>query len=1284
MGRVYAATALREAPGVPADSRVALKVVHPHLLFEPGYVDRFLHEAEVGRRVRHPNVVRTFDADSIELDGETVQFLVMEFVEGRNLREILEDAGPASEPILREIALQAASGLAAIHEHKIVHRDLKPENILITAHHEVRIMDLGVARMLEATLTASSGAQFAGSMLYGAPEQFRGDLVGPCADLYSLGATLYELASGINPFLRENFVSVMQAHLGDPPMALRHRNPDFSPFFSALVSKLLSKHPADRFASAVELQRVLGKAERSAWWIETEPTLARSPDARPQIPVHRVTELTGREDALATIRAAWEAAKQGDGSVVLIEGEAGIGKSRVLDEVVQGLPDERLHVLYGSYAPAGGLGGISSAIVAKFGEPGLASMLAPHLDETPSLVGSFANLITQRRPALRSPRLSWEAYKSACVQLMRSLAKERPLIWMVDDLHFAPRESLDAIRDMARAAQGRRALFVLTTRPGLPPEERRQFDRMENLHSVTLHRLGARDVVEVLRGALGSKALAQRLAGPIAYQSDGVPLFIFEMLRTLKQRQLIQLLPDGTFVQSGAIADLEVPAAIEDIIQGRLERLDREQRAIVDVGAIAGLRFEPALVAGVLGMKKVHVLQEIARIEQQTGLIRSKVGVVEFDQHQIQEVLYRSVIPDLRREYHKLIAEAFASQLTAAPADSESAFLATHHLRGSDPTRGLQYLTDALDHLTATYRHEALIKLVDRAMEFAGELGVAERVDLLLRKASRLGTLGRRTDEYAALEEAAAIVRTSGDGELNAKVRLAEARFLLDTSRLGEAIDAARDVLQFDVGPDFAREASSILGRALLHLGQFEDARPHLERRMELARELGGRAHRSAARGDLGILEKSLGHYPEARAHFERQLELARERGDRHAEASACGNLGLASKLVGEFPEAIEYLQRCRRLSRDVGDRMGESSAAGNLGLVLKHLGRLDEAAEQFEESIEISREIGNRLGEARASGHLGLVAKAHGQLDRAREMFERCRNISRELGDRHGEVIAAGNLGNLQFDLGKFEQALAHFRAWSSSARDSGDRQGEVVALGNVGNALGALGRPAEALECFRETHRVAREIGDREGEAIALADAGEVLSGVGAFEGAMEQLEPALAIARELGVPRSEAFILQELGRVAQQNGNLDRARQRLEEARAIYESIGYPLGIAEAELALGTLDESTKDGRMHLERAWEIAHPLDVPSVFVPSACHLERPDAAQLLTAHCSRMTVAAQIDARLRLWQSSNDRAQLEAAHALLSALAERAAPEHRKSLLQRVPAHRAVIEALQA
>ena len=183
MGTVYLATA-REGSGVPQGARVALKVVQPQLARSPEFFARFEREAEIGMAVRHPNVVRTLGVG--REDGWP--YLVMEYVEGQTLAALVAELGRLPEELCRHVGRETCKALVAIHTAGAVHRDLKPDNVLITPDDVVKVMDLGVARIVdEATRLSQTGA-FVGSLDYAAPEQFRGGKVAAVVEIGRIGS----------------------------------------------------------------------------------------------------------------------------------------------------------------------------------------------------------------------------------------------------------------------------------------------------------------------------------------------------------------------------------------------------------------------------------------------------------------------------------------------------------------------------------------------------------------------------------------------------------------------------------------------------------------------------------------------------------------------------------------------------------------------------------------------------------------------------------------------------------------------------------------------------------------------------------------------------------------------------------------------------------------------------------------------------------------------------------------------------------------------------------------
>ncbi len=508
MGKVYAARVVDRARGLTIGDRVALKVVHPHLLETQGFFMRFLQEAQIGASIRHENVVRTHMADALLPH----HFLVMEYVEGQDLRALLQELDKVPEELCRHVGREIAKGLGAIHAEGVVHRDLKPENVLITEEHVVKVMDLGVARLADEQMRLSQSGAFVGSAEYAAPEQFGGDVDHRC-DLHALGLLLYELSAGQHPYRADDFRSVMKQVCETEPRRLGDINPQLSAFFEEVVHTLLAKSRDDRFADAATVLGVLEEGEDSEWWHERARQLqatTKRPIRRIRIP--RETAVYGREKEIAKLRGLFERAKAGDGQVVLLEGEAGIGKSRLVDELISRLQadGEDVNFLFGSYPP-GGAATASGAFSAAYREHFGAGGCAEYLLQTPILVPAFDALLKGESAPTGAELLTKDSLQTCFVNATRSLAAERMTVALIDDLHFAPDEGRALFTSLAMAAPGARVLLVGTTRPGVSDEWLAGLTRLDQTSQIPLHRLGAKDLIELLKDCLKSEELAMGL-----------------------------------------------------------------------------------------------------------------------------------------------------------------------------------------------------------------------------------------------------------------------------------------------------------------------------------------------------------------------------------------------------------------------------------------------------------------------------------------------------------------------------------------------------------------------------------------------------------------------------------------------------------------------------------------------------------------------------------------------------------------------------------------------------
>jgi tetratricopeptide (TPR) repeat protein len=1200
-------------------TRAAVKVIHPHLPARRDFLERFLREAEIGKRVRHENVVATLDADAVDVDGRSVHILVMEHVEGRTLRGLADELGRVPEELCRHVGREVAKALVAIHSAGAVHRDLKPDNVLITRDEVVKVMDLGVARLADEAMRLSQTGAFVGSVRYGAPEQFHagGAKVDGRADLYALGLTLYELATGRHPFHGDDFRSVVTQQMTATPRPAGEVNPQLSPFFEEVLRRLLEKDRDARFASASALLDALEQGEASAWWQARAKAIradTRRPLRRMRIP--RETALYGRDAELARLRALFDSAKAGDGQVVLVEGEAGIGKSRLVDEFVGLLAQsgEDVNFLYGSYPPGGAAtasGAFRSAYREHLGDDDSAVRAA--LPQTPLLAPAFAALLRGDIAPTGTDLLTKVSLQTVFVHATRSFARERPTIVLIDDLHFAPEEGRALFASLVLAVDGHRVLLVGTARPEIDAGWIAQVQRSEHVSRMRLPRLGAKDLVLLLRDSLRSEHLAEELAGKIATKSDGNPFFVFEILRGLRDGQFLRRKPDGTWATTKVIAEIEVPGSVKDLIFARVGSLATEERNLLDVAACAGFEFDPVLVGSVLHVGRIPVLQRLAAVEKSHRLVRSVGRRFVFDHHQVAEVLYAALPEMLREEYHASIAAAIEQGHGAAEKEPSSldgplcVDLAEHFLKGAHGERAVRYLGAALDHLGKGYLHDAGVRLADRALALPGLVAGRERIDLLLRKAGRLELLGRRDAQREALEEASALADAEGDPALRAR-------------------------------------ALRSLGALHWRLSRLDEARAVLDEALAMARAAGDRREQAATTATLGNVLHSLSRFAEAREHYERDLVLSREIGDRQGEVRATGNLGVVSLSLDLIEEAREYDERHLALSREMGQREGEATAMGNLGNVFYTLGRLEEARAHQERHLALAREIGDRQGEARATGNLGVVLWGLGRNGEALEHHERHLALAREIGDRQGEARATGNLGSVFWRIGRLGEALEHHERYLGLCSEIRYREGVAVALGNMGVVSQCLGRLEQAREHHERRLTVSRELGDRGGEVVALLS----LAGLDAEKGAATTAEcrcaEALALCRAIGSRTSEAESLRVRATLFARQGRQVEA-------------------CADLDAALALVRDQSLPGMELLVTAARAALPGGDVTAALAALADYEGPAGMQ------------AAMEVRFLLWKATRDLAHLAEATRLLDFLVEHAPADCRLTMLEKVRLH---------
>jgi len=1075
MGTVYLAEATSPTAGLAKGAQVAVKVVHPELFSDdPAFFKRFLREVDIGKAIDAEHVVRTYDAGSKHVGDAEFHYLVMEFVEGQTLRDLLDELDRVPEDLCRQIASDVCDALAAIHEAGIIHRDLKPENVLITKDQVVKVMDLGCAKLQEEAVKLSQTGQFVGSLLYAAPEQFLGggaELDGR-ADLYALGLLLYELSTGRHPFRDDDISVVLRRQLQEDPRRPGDVNPQLSAFFEELVLQLLAKERDERLADAGTLREALAKGEQSAWWAERSAEIrqrTRRPLRRIRIP--RETALYGRDTMLEEMRLAFLHVRQGEGRTLLIRGEAGVGKTRLVDEFVNVVlkEDADVNFLFGSRPPGSApspFAAFRTAFREHLGKSNLADDLAEYLPASAGLAPAFASFLKGDPAPAGAEPLTKETIASLFKQFAGELCKERPTIVLIEDLHAASGEELSLFTDLSLGLTSCPVLLVGTGRRGLSQQWETELERYAHVHAIQLERLGPDALQRLLQDALGSKRLADDLGAEIALKSDGKPFVVFEILRGLREDQLLRQHIDGSWISTSVIRKIDVPRSVGELVQVRIRELDEEDRELLEMAACVGFEFDPRLVAQALGRRRIPTLKAFGRLEDRSRMVRSAGDHYVFDQYQIHELLYEGLPAEKRAEFHAAIADELAERDEYDPeeAGGEQIYtLALHYLRGNQADEAREYFDRALDFLEQAGRCEAAVEFADLALALDGLLEGAERASVLLRKAHRLGTLGLRDEEGRALEFAVELADEVGEKALECRALRSLGWHLLSRSRLDAArtrLDEALALARADGLNDEEARITGLLGYLYAMRGMHEEALALYLQQLQFVRQAKDRKGESIVMGNLGVLLQSRGHYQEAKEHFERQLAVAREGHHETSEGVALLNLGRLQRVIGDTAAARATLEEARTLLHALGDLTPEGYALHRLGEVAEQEDEATEAEMLYEQALVLWREAQHTTGVVEALIALGRLLAARDRIPEAVRHLREAAELSRDIETPH-RALAAAHLAHLRDgDAGAALEAL----------RECGDR----LAVYDAVEARFSLWRATKDPEHLKEARRM------------------------------------------------------------------------------------------------------------------------------------------------------------------------------------------------------------------
>ena len=824
------------------------------------------------------------------------------------------------------------------------------------------------------------------------------------------------------------------------------------------------------------------------------------------------TALVGRVDELARLYAAFREVATGAGRSVHVHGEAGVGKTRLVGEFLAGLSGAaRLRARANSYEHATPYALVSAVFRRFFGvsSADTADVVRAAVDEALSPLSAVpregATALVLEVLGYGESALDPQGKRRLAVAVLQALIRGRseqaPLVLLLEDLHWADATSLAMLADIA-ASLGDVACLVLST-------SREEADAGWAADRIGLATLDA-EAAGVLVDRLSPQAVDPETRALIVERTAGNPFFIEEVVRAMRPGE-----------------PMTVPATVQDLLESRLDALDREPRRTVQAAAVVGRTFWERIVAQVIPDVETGLAFEVLAAERFVSEVaRTPELTYSFVHALVQEVAYRTQLISSRRRSHVTVGDSY-EQLFPDRLDELVDTLAFHYRRGDDDPKARVWL------LRAGHRARRLYANTEALDYFSG--AIERSTDDAVTRAEAEEALGDVHRVLAAYDEALA--------------RYAAARAAL-------ASDAA--------------VARARLGRktALIHQtrGKVDEALALIE---ESLAALPGDARAERARTLLAAADAAFraGRHDDALARANEARAEAERASDEEALAEALKQLGTLHAYRGDVGEALRSQHESLAAYERVGDALGQANLHNNIGRSERRLSRHDAALDAYRESLRIRERIGDQLGRIHSHGNIAEVRFLRGELAEARREYEAILGLSQTIGYAFGVSAARVGLGATKAAEGDSEGAIADLAAAIDDFERTGQRTYTVEALRDLTDAYVVGGSP-DAIVTAQRAVAVAREMALSELVAIALQALGKARLAAGDAVGAAAALEES----RELLGTTGDRH---ELGRTL---GLLGRAYARLpaddprsataavlsEEARTILEELGAALDL------------------------------------------------------------------------------------------------------------------------
>lgn len=814
--------------------------------------------------------------------------------------------------------------------------------------------------------------------------------------------------------------------------------------------------------------------------------------------------MVGRVEELKRIEEKLALAVEGKSQVIGIVAEAGLGKSRLVAEVIRSARKKGF-VGYGGacqsdsiHTPYQAWKSVWQAFFDVDHEIALKRQMrlleGDIEDRAPSRVSAMPllnvvldlsipeNEFTQNL----EPKIRQSALHALLEDCLKASTNDEPLLIVIEDMHWIDALSHDLLEQLAKALANYPVCFVLAYRP--PEIARLEAPRLEALAQFTkieLHELTTAEAESAIRAKLAQLyperaeglspvhggTLPAGLAETLIARAQGNPFYLEELLNYVRDRGL----------DPADIENIELPDSLHALILSRIDQLSEQQKTTLRVASIVGRLFRAGWLMGYypeLGaFPQVKAALDALEALEITPLDSPEPELAYLFKHIVtHEVTYESLPFATRAKLHEQLAKYLEN---AYPEALPLEALSFHYGRSDNTQKQMEYLRKAGEVAQENFANAA-------ALDYYGKLLVLlkddkEKTEIHLQRGQVFELLGNwdeaESDYRAALELAKA------DAALTASAQFALGKINRLRGDYASALEWLGQAQELRTTLDDEAGLAQVLietGIVLWCKGEYATAREISNEGLALVREMGDKLSAARALNALGNIAIDQGDYAAAQALYEESLSLRRELGDKYGISASLNNLGNVAKELGNYAVARALYEESLSLDREMGDKWGIAIGLSNVANVVVNQGDYVGARALSEESLRLRRELGDKEGVANSLNNLGYIVYSQGDYVAAREVYEESLRLRRKLDDKDGIAVSLNNLGVTVYGQGDYATARALFEESLRLCQEMNVKRAKAYALFGLGLVNFAVGN-AEAHEHLLHSLRLRQEIGEQ-----------------------------------------------------------------------------------------------------------------------------------------------------------------------------------------------------------